>query len=281
MASCPGSSIRSAALLEANLLVERGDDLAFWHDITREAVRGSVPVSARRALDRQAADVLLQRGALPVEVAVQLAESAEPGDDVGITTLLEAANALLTTDPDTAAHFGTRALDIAPAHDPRRGEIVSTTAIALHIAGNSDEAIEFADRALRQTLPPEQEAEVRLGIAGMFAISPDIRIGAGRLALSLPGLSDTLRARHLASLSHNLVTSGRVEEARVALEDARDTVVPSGDVRASFTLHVAESALAYADDRFEHSLDLISGRPTRRDLRGRRSTSSARTRVAR
>jgi DNA-binding CsgD family transcriptional regulator/tetratricopeptide (TPR) repeat protein len=245
-------------LLETNLLVERGDDLAFWHDITREAVRGSVPVSARRALDRQAADVLLQRGALPVEVAVQLAESAEPGDDVGIATLLEAANALLTTDPDTAAHFGMRALDIAPAHHPRRGEIVSTTAIALHIAGNSDEAIEFADRALRQTLPPEQEAEVRLGIAGMFAISPDIRIGAGRLALSLPGLSDTLRARHLASLFHNLVTSGRIEQARVALEEARDTVDPSGDVRASFTLHVAESALGYADDRFGHSLDLIT-----------------------
>src|SRR5207249_790309 len=60
-------------LLETNLLVERGDDLAFWHDITREAVRASVPVSARRAVDRQAADVLLQRGALPVEVAVQLA----------------------------------------------------------------------------------------------------------------------------------------------------------------------------------------------------------------
>ena len=245
-------------LLETTLLVERGDELAFWHDITREAVRASVPVSARRALDRQAADVLLQRGALPVEVAVQLAESAEPGDDVGITTLLEAANALLTTDPDTAAQFGVRALDIAPPNHPRRGEIVSTTAIALHIAGNSDDAIAFADRALRQTLPPEQEAEVRLGIAGMFAISPDIRIGAGRLALSLPGLSETLRARHLACLFHNLVTSGRVEQARVALEDARRTVDSAGDVRASFTLHLAESALEYADDRFGPSLDLVT-----------------------
>jgi tetratricopeptide (TPR) repeat protein len=193
-----------------------------------------------------------------VEVAVQLAESAEPGDDVGITTLLEAANVLLTTDPDTAALFGARALDIAPAHHPRRGEIVSTTAIAFHIAGNSDEAIEFVDRALRQTLPSEQEAEVRLGIAGMFAISPDIRIGAGRLALSLPGISHTLRARHLACLFHNLVTSGRIAQARAALEDARDTVDASGDIRASFTLHLAESALEYADDRFGPSLDLVT-----------------------
>ena len=91
-------------LLEANLLVERDEKLAFWHDITREAVRASVPVTARRALDRQAAGVLLEAGALPVEVAVQLAASAEPGDEVAIATLLDAAKALVTTDPDTAAH---------------------------------------------------------------------------------------------------------------------------------------------------------------------------------
>ena len=245
-------------LLEANLLVERDEKLAFWHDITREAVRASVPVTARRALDRQAAGVLLEAGALPVEVAVQLAASAEPGDEVAIETLLEAAEALVTTDPDTAATFGRRALEIAPAHHPRRGEIVGTTAIALHITGNSEEAIAFADQALRETLPATQEAEVRLSIAGMFAISPEIRISAGRLALSLPDLSQTLRARHLACLFHNLVTAGRVNEARAMLEEARAAVASADDARASFTLRVAESALDYTDDRFDPSLELIT-----------------------
>jgi DNA-binding CsgD family transcriptional regulator len=245
-------------LLEANLFVERDEQLAFWHDITREAVRASVPATARRALDRQAAVVLLEAGALPVEVAVQLAASAEPGDEVAIETLLEAAKTLVTTDPETAAAFGRRALEIAPGHDPRRGEIVSTTAIALHIAGNSEEAIAFADQALRETFPAPQEAEVRLSIAGMFAISPEIRIGAGRLALSLPGLPTTVRARHLACLFHNLVTAGRIEEARAALEETRPVVEAANDARASFTLRVAESALEYADDRFDPSLDLIT-----------------------
>ena len=245
-------------LLEANLLVERDEKLAFWHDITREAVRASVPVTARRALDRQSAGVLLEAGALPVEVAVQLAASAEPGDEVAITTLLGAAKALATTDPDTAAEFGRRALEIAAVHHPQRGEIVGTTAIALHIAGNSDEAIAFADRALRETLPTIQEAEVRLSIAGMFAISPEIRIGAGRLALNLPDLPELLRDRHLASLVHNLVTAGRIEEARAVLEDARAERGSVEDARASFTLRVAESALDYADDRFDRSLELIT-----------------------
>jgi DNA-binding CsgD family transcriptional regulator len=189
---------------------------------------------------------------------VQLAASAEVGDEVAIATLLDAAKALVTSDPGTAARFGQRALEIAPAHHPQRGEIVGTTAIALHITGNSEQAIAFADRALRETLPALQEAEVRLSIAGMFAISPEIRIGAGRLALNLPDLPETLRARHLACLFHNLVTAGRLEEGRVVLEGARTVARSAGDARATFTLRVAESALAYADDRFEASHELIT-----------------------
>src|SRR3989475_11130604 len=245
-------------LLEAHLLVERDEKLAFWHDITREAVRISVPVTARRALDRQAAVVLLEAGALPVEIAAQLAASAEVGDEVAIATLLDAAKALGATDPGTAAQFGQRALEIAPAHHPQREELVGTTAIALHITGNSEQAIAFADRALRETLPALQEAEVRLSIAGMFAISPEIRMGAGRLALNLPDLPETLRARHLACLFHNLVTAGRLDEARAVLEETRATVESADDARARFTLRVAESALEYTDDRFGPSRELIT-----------------------
>jgi len=245
-------------LLEASLLVERDERLAFWHDIIREAVRVSVPVTVRRALDRQAAGVLLEAGKLPVEVAGQLAASAEVGDEVAIATLLDAAKTLVTTDPATAAQFGQRALEIAPLRYPQRGDIVATTAIALHIAGESEQAIAFADRALRDTLSTLQEAEVRLSIAEMFAISPEIRIGAGRRALNLPNLPVTLRARHLACLVHNLVTAGRVDDARAVLEETRATVESTEDARASFTLRIAESSLEYIDGRFGPALELIA-----------------------
>jgi DNA-binding CsgD family transcriptional regulator/tetratricopeptide (TPR) repeat protein len=246
-----------AELLETNLLVERGERLTFWHDITRGAVREAIAASARRSLDRWAAGVLLRSGALPVEVAMQLAASAEPGDEVAVATLLDAAKALMATDSATAAAFGRRALEIAPGYHPLRGEIVSTTAIALHIAGNSDEAIDFANRALRETFPPAQEAEVRLGIAGMFAISPEIRINAGRLALGLPDIPDVLRARHLASLYHNLVTSGRPDESRAMQAVADATIGPADDVRASFMLHLAESAVEYSEDDFGAAKELV------------------------
>ena len=246
-----------AELLETNLLVERGERLAFWHDITREAIREAIAASARRALDRWAAEVLLRSGALPVEVAMQLASSAEPGDEVAVATLLDAARTLVATDSRTAAEFGRRALEISPIHHPLRGEIVSTTAIALHISGNSDDAIAFADRALRETFSPAEEAEVRLSIAGMFAISPEIRISAGRLALELPELPDVLRARHLACLYHNMVVSGRSHEARAIQAEADAVVTQSGDVRASFTLHLAEGAVEYTDDDFGAANELI------------------------
>jgi DNA-binding CsgD family transcriptional regulator len=245
-------------LIAADLLVELDDKLAFWHDITREAVRASIPVSARRALDRQAAGVLLEAGALPIEVAAQLAASAEPGDDIAVATLLDAAEALVATDSETAAQFGRRALEIAPTHHPRRGELVGITAIALHMAGRSEEAIAFADTALREILPSEQEAEVRLRIAGMFAISPEIRIASGRAALMLSDVPEVVRARHLACLFHNLVTAGRIGDARTTLEEARAAIATTHDVRASFTLRLAESALDYVDDRFSPALGLVT-----------------------
>jgi DNA-binding NarL/FixJ family response regulator len=42
------------------------------------------------------------------------------------------------------------------------------------------------------------------------------------------------------------------------LEEARAAAASAGDARASFTLRVAESALTYADDRFDLSLELIT-----------------------
>lgn len=244
-------------LIHAGLLVERDDKLCFGHDLIYEAVRASVPLSLRRALDRQAAAVLLAAGALPVEVATQLAASAEPGDEVAIATLLKAAEALGTTDPGAAADLSQRALELAPRQHPLRGPLVAKTAVWLHAAARGEEAKAFADTALRDVLPTTQEAEVRLSIAGMFAISPDVRAETGRQALMLPDLEENLRARHLAFLFHNLMTAGRLKEARAIRVEARTAVQEYHDVAGQFVLELAESGLTYADGRFEAALELV------------------------
>ena len=244
-------------LIRADLLIEDGEKLAFGHDITREAVLDSLPTSARRALGRQAATVLLAAGAMPVEVATLLAASAEPGDEVAITTLLKAAQALGASDPDAAADLGQKALELAPPEHPLRGPLVAETAVLLHAAGRGAEAKAFADTALRATFPPAHEAEVRLSIAGMFALSPDVRAEAGRQALALAGVPELMRARHLARLVHNLLVAGRPGEARELLGEAKAVVHASGDAAAAFTLELAEAGLGYVAGRFAASLPLV------------------------
>jgi DNA-binding CsgD family transcriptional regulator len=244
-------------LIDAGLLAQADDKLAFRHDLTRDAVRDSVPVSARRALDRQAADVLLAAGALPVEVAVQLAASAEPGDELAISTLLKAAEALSTSEPRAGAELARRALDLAPPKHPLRGPLVTQTALLMHAAGQGEEAKAFADSALREALPAEQEAEVRLGIASMFGISPDLRADAGRKALLVAEIPPALRARHLARLAHNLLVGGRFQEARAILPDARAAVLATGDPGAWFTLQLVDGGLEHVDGHYRRSLEMI------------------------
>ena len=244
-------------LIDVGMLTEREDRLAFRHDLTRDAVRASSPRSVSRALDRQAAAVLLAAGALPIEVATQIAESAEPGDELAITTLSKAAEALGTSDPLAAAELSQRALQLAPGQHPLRGPLVAATAVWLHAAARGEEAKTFADAALRAVLPPEQEAIVRLGVAGMFAISNDVRAEASREALALPDLSDVLRARHLAFLFHNLMSAGRLDDAHAVHDEATTAVMASRDVAGRFVLELAGSGLAYAEGRFGTALELI------------------------
>jgi DNA-binding CsgD family transcriptional regulator len=242
-------------LVGANVLVERGERLAFVHDLTREAVRDCVPVSARRALDRHAATVLLAAGALPVEVASRLATGAEPGDEMAVVTLRQAAESLAAHDPSMAADLGRRALELAGPDHRLRGPLVAGTALWLHAAAREEEAKAFADTELRRVLPPAQEAEVLLSIAGMFSVCPDVRAEACRQALALEGLPPVLRARHTVVLFHNLVTAGRSAAAGAALDRTRAAVADHGDRAGEFVLVLAESGLEYAEEHYAGALE--------------------------
>jgi DNA-binding CsgD family transcriptional regulator/tetratricopeptide (TPR) repeat protein len=244
------------ALIEAGILRERGDKLSFQHDLIREAVRSACPPSARRALDRQAADVTLSRGALPVEVAIQLAASAEPGDEVAISTLLSAAEALATTDPGASADLSKRGLELAPEHHALRGPLVVQAAMSLHAAGRIEEAKAFADNAMRDVLPVSQEADVRLGIAGMWLVSPDVRVHAGRGALKLDGLPEHQRLAHMTKLAYNLLAAGRMREANAALSEA-EAAGARLDRVARFPLALSQGGLQYMDGHFAGALELF------------------------
>jgi DNA-binding CsgD family transcriptional regulator len=258
MIDVPPASVLSSVeeLMEVGIVSERGDRLSFQHDLIREAVRLACPPSARRALDRQAADVMLARGALPVEVAIQLGASAEPGDEVAIATLLSAAESLATTDPGASADLSRRALELAPDTHPLRGRLVVQAAMSLHAAGRIEEAKAFADGRMRVVLPVAEEGEVRLGIASMWLLSPDVRVHASLEALKLEGLSEDLRLAHIAKLAYNLTMGGWTEQAHVRFSEA---VAAGGRLNrdAQFPLAISEGCLQYVGGDFSRALELL------------------------
>jgi DNA-binding CsgD family transcriptional regulator len=244
-------------LIRADLLSDEQGRLTFRHDLIRDGVRAACSNSVRRALDRRAAGVLLDRGAVPVEVASQLAQSAEPGDDDAIATLLKAAEALAMTDPAASADLAQKALDLTPPRHRLRGPLVSRTVVSLFAAGRTAEAKAFADVALRQALPPEQEAQVRLGICRMFYVSSDVQTYNARKALALPALSIDMRAWLWSHLFHNLVVAGRTSEALEIEAEVAEAVYASSSRAGWFPYELAKAAAEYQASNFDRALALL------------------------
>jgi DNA-binding CsgD family transcriptional regulator len=128
--------------------------------------------------------------------------------------------------------------------------------MSLHAAGRIDEAKDFADKALREILPVGEEATVRLGIAGMWLVSPDVRVHASREALKLPQLPADLRVAHMAKVAYNLLAGGRIEEA----QDVFSAAVAAGgrlDRVSWFPLALSEAGLEYVSGHFQCALERL------------------------
>jgi DNA-binding CsgD family transcriptional regulator len=246
-------------VVQASIFEMDDATFSFRHDILFEAVRETLPLSVARSLDRRAATVLIASGALPLEVSTRLAASAELGDELAISTISQAAEALDMIDAGASADLTMKALDLTPRNHPLRQTLVAQTAIRLYAAGRNETARSFADTVLSQALPPQAEADFRLIIAAMFAISPDVRVDSCRRGLALPNVSPFLTMLFTTNLLHNLISAGRLDEARQVLPDARiaidDVDLPCG----YFVGDLAESCLRYAEGSFAAALDLVGG----------------------
>src|SRR6266436_3357580 len=181
----------------------------------------------------------------------RLAASADPGDDVAIATLHEAAQAIAPGDPGMASEFARKALALTADTDPRRAALAAETAVLLHAAGRDMEAREFATAALGRVLPPEAEAQVRLSIAQMYSLPADSRTESGRAALALPGISADLRARHLGVMVLSLVAAAKPEAARAAAADAETAARSTSNASARLNLEFGRLALDEAS--FEYA----------------------------
>jgi DNA-binding CsgD family transcriptional regulator len=247
-----------AELERADILVARGSQFAFRHDLVYEAVLRTLPAPSVRGLERQAAEVLLAAGAAPVEIATRMAHSADVGDEVAIDTLRRASRALASTDPRMAGQLSRSALNLLPDGDPREGTLVKDVVLLMQLGGDTDAAREFADRAAR-TLPVAEQAALALTVATMMSASSEARLRVARQALSLEGVPDALRAVLAAVVAYNLICVGLPREARLAMARAERMMQDTGSAEAAGVLALGRLMMAQVDGDYSEFLTRARG----------------------
>ncbi|MFF0225835.1 ATP-binding protein [Streptomyces sp. NPDC004629] len=252
--------------VDADLFVERDERLLFRHDLLREAVETGLPVSVRRAVRRHAADVLMTRGAPVTETAALLVDSAEPGDRGAVEVLRAAAGELSASAPASAQELSSRALDLTAADAPERAAIVAETMLLMWQAGQVSEARALAATAPPGSMPPEDEAWLRLGLARVssqydFAEAAH-QAGAGA---ALPGISSQLRAQLLALKCLNLSMVGDFAATAEAVEEALEAASEAQDKAARATAIAVDSVVRFyqldwtaAFELADHSISLAA-----------------------
>jgi DNA-binding CsgD family transcriptional regulator len=257
LARQPASLMSALAdAVRAGLLVEDGDQLRFAHDLLREATRQSLPQSLRKAMERQSASMMLNLGAAPVEVATQLARSAEPGDREAIGALRQAARTVSQSDANAAADLSKRALELMPTDDAEHGRVAAETVGLLNRARRYDESEELAVAALSRATD-EEEAEIRLRLPAFTKHSTRRRVEENRRALELSDISQVTRTRHLALLAYNSMLDDKDGEHRKAAQHAAAAAESLGDLEARVIANLTLSCYECADGHASRALDEV------------------------
>ena len=187
----------------AGILVGSGSELAFRHQLIRQALYESMPAALRTALHAEAARDLAATDADVLSVAEQLFAAREPGEGWTRSWLIQTAPTLTTQAPQLAADLLRGELEKAPSGDEAWDRLMASLVRALLAAGLYDEATEQAKAALPMMIDPGRRAETYsvLARAQVSAGRSDEAITTIRQSLASAGLPRIWQARMLAFLA--------------------------------------------------------------------------------
>ncbi|GAA2087462.1 LuxR family transcriptional regulator [Actinomadura alba] len=176
------------------VVVSAVDRLTFRHDLLWQAVTEGISAPVRAALQRQAGEMLLNRGSA-VSAATHFMRCAQPGDARALAGLDRAAREVLPYSPQTAADLAIRALELTDPPDPDRFARSAMAVDALTAAGRLSEATEFAHDALRLAPPHPWAARIQYELASILLLSgrPAEAVAEAENLLAQRDLSDELR----------------------------------------------------------------------------------------
>jgi DNA-binding CsgD family transcriptional regulator/tetratricopeptide (TPR) repeat protein len=133
--------------LDAGLLHERGEQLAFRHDLVWEAIYEDQPRGVRRALHIAAGEALAASGAPATTVASHLERVAERGDARAIEWLRRAAREVAFPAPAVAVGLLQRAQELAQGLPDQQALLIELV-VTLIWSGRVDDAETLAREVL-------------------------------------------------------------------------------------------------------------------------------------
>lgn len=225
--------------LEAQILVVDGGRLSFRDGLTWRAVNEGIPDSLKRALHRQFAQLLLDRGNV-LQAATHLVAGARPGDTKVLRELDAAVWTALPRSPRTAADLAVRAVELTGPGDPARADRSVAAVRALAAARRLGEATRLIDASLAEPFPAPVRAQLRGARLAVLALSsrPDRVRAEAQALLAEPHLPGRVRDEAMAALLRAL---GELPDQALAGEYA-DRVLRRPD-EASRTVLAAARAL--------------------------------------
>ncbi|MFG3349971.1 AAA family ATPase [Streptomyces sp. NPDC048018] len=217
--------------VRAGLLDDDGVLLSFRHDLLRQAVYADIPPSARNALHRAAARLLVAAGHRPIDAVSHILLGAKPGDREAVVLLRRAADDVLPVTPGLAADLMTRALELVRPSDAVRFEVGEQAIVCLARAGRNREALAVCDRLLAEQPPLAVFGRLQAALGGALW-SMDLAEELCRraeAALSVGGVPPAVGAR-LSALRALALSRGRdLDVALSAGEEALSAAIAAGD----------------------------------------------------
>ncbi len=242
--------------IDAGLVVEDSDRLAFRHDLVRESIVASIPTSVKRTLQRRAMEVMLSHGSDPAEVATLAIAVAEPGDRRDIELLRRAASEIGRFSPSVAAPLSLRALELMRVDDPDYSTCFLESENLLVAAGQAAEATKLLCDVSTGPLDPMAEGRARLGLVPLLMqYSATEAVSQCQKALAIPQIPCDPRVQALTFMSMSLEVLGARDEAaeaaQLAVAESRES---DGVVRSSTLL--PQGLVAFAAGDWANALSL-------------------------
>lgn len=155
----------AAEAVGAEILVERGPELAFRHELIREALYSGLGGPVRATLHREASTTVQREGRSPTEAVEHLIRSGRIGDGDAADVLRRGVAQVAHTAPSTVADMILRMLDVLGIGNQDQIGSVSDATRPLVTAGRVAETVDRAASRLFESFDDRANVALLLGLS--------------------------------------------------------------------------------------------------------------------